>query len=483
LFTASHAEANRRHPPAAMRPSPHLPARVVWQEGMYLAPHHFQAQRRHFEDSVALALRSLVPYEWGVAAAALDEEALRNGTLAVREARGILPDGTPFAVPDADEAPAPAALAERFSPTRDAHVVCLTLPAWRPDAANVGSNGSAGALRWRVVPREVVDEVSGTDTVAVEFAAKNLRLALDDEVQADDVALPIARLRRDGAGHFVIDPDYIPPCVRIEASPRLLALLHAIVGMLEAKGAALAQTVGAAGSAGPAAAPAPGAAGPVAYTGNEVAARWLLHAVRSAEAPLRHLLATRGAHPERLWDALSRLAGALCTFSLTAQARDLPTYQHDDLAGCFGALERHIRQHLDVVVAARAVVMPLARSTDTMHVTPVTDARCFQPGARWYLAVKSSVGPTETSARVPVLAKACASKFVMELVRRAYPGLPLEHIPAPPPTLAPRPDRTYFAMTLTGPCAQALTDSREFGVYVPDGIPDATLELVVQVAN
>ena len=68
-------------------------------------------------------------------------------------------------------------------------------------------------------------------------------------------------------------------------------------------------------------------------------------------------------------------------------------------------------------------------------------------------------------------------------MRRAYPGLPLEHIPAPPPTLAPRPDRTYFAKTLAGPCAQALTDSREFGVYVPDGIPDATLELVVQVAN
>ena len=454
---------------------------------MYLAPHHFQAQRRHFEEGVALALRSLVPYGWGVAALALDEEALHNGRLALREARGILPDGTPFALPDADEPPAPAALADRFSPTRDSHVVCLTLPAWRADAANVATNGvlgAEGAARWRAVPRQVVDEVSGTDAVPVEFAAKNLRLALDDEVQPDEVALPLARVRRDGAGHFVLDPDFVPPCLRIDASPRLLALLHGVVGMLEAKGAALAATVTVGGVApsSAAAAPAPGA-GPVAYTGNEVAGRWMLHAVRSAEAPLRHLLATRGVHPERLWDALSRLAGALCTFSLTAQARDLPTYRHDDLAGCFAALERHIRQHLDVVVAARAVIMPLARSTDTLYVTPVTDARCFEPGARWYLAARSSVGPAETATRVPVLAKACASKFVMELVRRAYPGLPLEHLPAPPPTLAPRPDRTYFAITLTGPCAQALRDSHEFGVYVPDGIPDATLELVVQVAT
>ena len=454
---------------------------------MYLAPHHFQAQRRHFEEGVALALQALVPFGWGVAGAALDEEALRNGTLVLREARGILPDGTPFAIPEGDEVPAPAPLADRFSPTRDSHIVCLTLPAWRTDAPNVDGNGNGGggggadAARWRAVAREVVDEVSGTDAVAVEFAAKNLRLALDDEVGPGDVALPLARVRRDGAGKFTVDADFIPPCLRLDASPRLLAMLHAIVGMLEAKGAALAATVGAAGSLGAASAAAAAAGAPVAYAGNEVAARWMLHAVRSAEAPLRHLLATRAAHPERLWDTLSRLAGALCTFSLTAQARELPPYRHDDLAGCFGALERHVRQHLDVVVASRVVVMPLSRSTDTLHVTPVADPRCFQHGARWFLAVRSSIGPVETAVRVPVLAKACASKFVLELVRRAFPGLPLEHLPAPPPTLIPRADRTYFAITLAGPCEQALKESHEFGVYVPDGVPDATLELAVIV--
>jgi type VI secretion system protein ImpJ len=458
-----------------MRPTPHLPARVVWQEGMYLAPHHFQAQRRHFEDGVALTLRALVPYGWGIGAAVVDEEALRGGSLALREARGILPDGTPFATPESDELPAPVPLAARFSPTRESHVACLTLPAWRDDGANVGGEAAA---RWRAVAREVVDEVSGADAVSVEFGAKNLRLVLDDEVGPGDVALPIARVRRDGAGHFTVDATFIPPCLRIDASPRLLGVLHNIVGMLEAKGSALAATMGAGGAR----AAAPGAA-PVAYADNEVASRWLLHAVRSAEAPLRHLLATRGVHPERLWDALSRLAGALCTFSLTAQARDLPTYLHDDLAGCFGALERHVREHLNVVVASRAVVMPLARSTDTLHVAPITDPRCMQPGARWYLAVRSSIGAAETAARVPVLVKACASKFVLELVRRAFPGLPLEHLPAPPPALAPRADRTYFAITLAGPCAQALQDGREFGVYVPDGIPDASLELAVLVGE
>ncbi|MDF1505623.1 type VI secretion system baseplate subunit TssK [Roseisolibacter sp. H3M3-2] len=463
-----------------MRATPHLPARVVWEEGMYLAPHHFQAQRRHFDEAVALSVGALFAFPYGVAGVELDEEALRNGTLALRHARGVLPDGTPFRVPDADPAPAPGALAERFSPAKDGHVVHLALAPWRGDEPNVAglpeapdaahAPFAAGApadadARFVAVPHEVVDEVTGLDRATLYFAAKRLRLLLDDEVAAADVTMPVARVVRDGAGRFQADAAYVPPCLRLGASARLVGLLQRVLGMLEAKAATL--------SAGA------GAGGPSAYAGNEVATRWLLHAVRSAEGPLRHLLATRAAHPERLWVELSRLAGALCTFSLTAQARDLPRYDHDDLTGCFAALERHLREHLDVVVAARALVQPLARASEVLWTATVPDPRCFEPGARWFLAARSAAGPVETATRVPQFAKACASKYVLELVRRAYPGMPLEYLPAPPPGIAPRADAAYFEMQLAGPCGQGLRDTREFGVYVPDAIPDPQLELVV----
>lgn len=440
---------------------------------MFLAPQHFQAQRRHFEDGLALALDVLFPFAYGVTAATLDADALANGTLAIEQARGILPDGTTFLVPEADHVAAVPALADHFSPTRESHLVHLAIPAWRGDAANVAEEGNGhDPRRYVAVARDVVDETGGQDAAMIRFAAKNLRLALDAEIGEDDVSLPIARVRRDGAGRFVIDPDFIPPALQIAASERLVGLLRGVVGMLEAKGAALAGTLASAASP---------TAGASAYAGNELATRWLLHAVRSAEAPLRHLLTTRRAHPERLWLELSRLAGALCTFSLTAQPRDLPLYTHDDLGACFGALEQHLRTHLDVVIAARAVVVPLARSTDVLHVASISDPRCYQPGARWFLGARSSLGQAETLARVPQLTKVCASKFVLELVRRAYPGLTIEHVPSPPPGLAPRADLAYFELTLAGPCAQGLTDTREIGVYVPAGLPDPYFELAVLV--
>lgn len=463
-----------------MRLPPRPPARVVWEEGMFLAPQHFQAQRRHFEDGLAASVDVLFPFAYGVTAARLDGDALANGTLAVDQARGILPDGTPFLVPEADRITAGSALAERFSPTRETHVVHLALPVWRSDAANVAddTNGNGplvhDARRYAAVVRDVVDETGGQDAAPIRFAAKNLRIVLDEELTDGDVSLPIARIRRDGAGRFVADPDFVPPTLQIAASDRLMSLLRGIVGMLEAKGAALAATLAAAS------APTTGAA----YAGNELATRWLLHAVRSAEAPLRHLLSTRRAHPERLWLELTRLAGALCTFSLSTQPRDLPSYDHDDLGACFAAIERHLRAHLDVVIAARAIVVPFRQTQDVLWSAPITDPRAFEPGARWFIGARSSAGMAETLARVPQITKVCAAMYVLELVRRAYPGFPIDHVPAPPPGLAPRSDLAYFELRLEGGCAAALTKSRELGtpelgIYVPDGLPDPYFELAV----
>ncbi len=449
---------------------------------MHLAPQHFQAQRRYQEDQSTRTLDLLFPFAYGLSSVALDAEALQNGTLALVHARGVLPDGTVFHTPDADPSPPPSALAERFSPTRDAHVVLLALPRWRTDAANVDHlDGDADArtpfdanatpLRFQAVEELVIDESTGADPMRVRFAARNLRLLLDDELTDEFVSMPIGRIRRDGRGQFQVDGDFIPPVLQLSACDALLELTRRTVSLLDAKGSALSATV--------ASAPSGAAGGAAAYVGNELATRWLLHAVRSADAPLRHLLLTRRAHPERLFLEMSRLAGALSTFAMGGHPRELPIYDHDHLTEVFAALEGKLRAHLDVVISARAIVVPLAAASDVLHTATLSDPRCFEPGTRWFLGVRADVGRAELVDRVQRLTKSCASKFVLELVRRAFNGLPTEHVPSPPAGLAPKPDLTYFELTLNGPCAISLTDSREISVYVPDALPGAYLEVAI----
>ena len=66
-------------------------SRVVWSEGMYLGPHHFQVQSRYFEDTIRFATSSLWFEPWGMTDCALDSEALRNGTISLLHARRHFP--------------------------------------------------------------------------------------------------------------------------------------------------------------------------------------------------------------------------------------------------------------------------------------------------------------------------------------------------------------------------------------------------------
>ncbi len=454
--------------------------RVVWEDGMHLTPQHFQAQRRYQEDQATHTVDLLFPFAYGVSAISVDADALHNGTFSLVHTRGVLPDGTVFHSPDADAPPAAIVLGDRFSPTRDAHVVHLALPRWQANASNVSDGDATFGLsaltpntRFQSLEQVIVDEATGADPLPVRFASRNLHFLLDDELTEDVIAMPIARIRRDGRGQFQLDTDFIPPTLQLAASERLLDQIRRTVTLLEAKGSALAASVNQA--------PSSAMGGSAAYVGNELATRWLLHAVRSADAPLRHLLLTRRAHPERAYLELSRLAGALCTFAMGAHPRDIPAYDHDDLTATFDALDLQLRGHLDVVISARAVVIPLQRVSEVLHTAAITDPRCFEPGARWFLAMRADVGAAELIDRVQRLTKTCATKFVLELVRRAFNGLPTEHIPTPPAGLAPKPDLTYFELRMTGPCAQSLSDAREVGVYVPDALPGAYVEVAILV--
>ena len=81
--------------------------KVVWSEGLFLQPQHFQQQDRYFERYVEARAEALVPHAWGFAEVEIDADLLKLGKIGVRRAVGVFPDGTPFRLPDDDPLPRP----------------------------------------------------------------------------------------------------------------------------------------------------------------------------------------------------------------------------------------------------------------------------------------------------------------------------------------------------------------------------------------
>ncbi|GJG86572.1 type VI secretion protein [Gemmatimonadetes bacterium T265] len=444
-------------------------SKVVWQEGMHLAQHHFQAQARHLEASVDFALTRLFYAAYGVTALALDAEALGNGVVALRQARGVMPDGLAFDMPDGDPLPPSRAAADALAPRADASLLLLAIPPYRADGANVADGDEPDGARFTAVPRDVPDDVLGRDVRPVLLGRKNFRLLFAHELareaaDTDLVTLPIARVRRGTGGALAYDADYVPPSLQIGASPRLLAGLRRTVEVLDAKRLALLGERPASMAA--------------AFGTHEITTYWLLHAVHSALPPLRHLLAARELHPERLYVELARLAGALCTFALDADPAQLPAYDHEHLGECVDALERHVRAHLELVVPTTCVRVPLRAAAEYLREGALADARTLGP-SRWILGVRARLGEAEVAERVPRLLKVCSAEGVAKLVQRALPGMGLTYLPVPPAAIAPRVDTRYFAVNTDGPCWEHVRMTRAVGVFVPAELPGAELELAV----
>jgi type VI secretion system protein ImpJ len=442
-------------------------ANVVWSEGMYLGPHHFQRQSRYFEDSIQFALSSLWFAAYGLTGLELDMEALSNGNAVLLHATGVFPDGLPFNIPEVDALPESRYIADEFPPDRDTIILSLAIPSRTGQGPNcMLANGSARSdcgTRYQAETRVLPDENTGRDERPVAIGRKNLRLLLDTQLSDGLVTLPLARIIRDGSGYFSYDATFVPPAIQINASPGLIGIVRRLIEILDEKASTIGQSRGAGGRD---------------LSPGDVGNFWLLHAVNSAAAPLRHLVSVKRGHPEELFLELSRLASALCTFKLNSDPRDLPRYNHQNLGGCFQELDQHIREHLEIIVPTNFLSIPLKPAGNYFYEGEILDQRCLGR-SQWVLAIRAGMSEVELMVKTPQLTKICSPPFVRELVKRALPGLSLKHLPVLPPALRSNLEKQYFSISRTGPCWEHLAQTKRVGVYIPGEIPNPEAEILV----
>ena len=446
-------------------------SRVVWSEGMYLGPHHFQTQSRYFEDSIAFLASSLWHEPWGLLHAELDQKAIRNGSAVLLHASGIFPDGLPFELPNSDSPPPPRNLLEVFPTTDSVLPLYLAVPGRRDNGLDCNLENPANGTRFSPIHRTLRDETNGIDEREVDLGKKNIHLATEAELTPDMFSIPIAQVLRDGRGHLIYDEDFIPTCLRLSAGEPLMLLVKRLLETIGEKSNTISRSARRQGRF---------EAGSSAL---DVANYWFLHALHSAISPLQHLSTTRHAHPEDVFVELSRLAGTLCTFAVDSDPRQLPSYEHRSPGPAFRVLDAHIRRHLEIVVPSNTVTLEFHPAEPYIHTADVIDERCLRR-ARWVFGVRSALGESELLSLVPRLIKVCSARFVPELVKRALPGMTLRHLQVPPTAIRAEADMQYFAIETAGPCWEHILQTRKVGVYVPGEIskPEFDLTIIVETS-
>jgi type VI secretion system protein ImpJ len=433
-------------------------SKVIWREGLFLRSHHFQQNDRYHERLVDGRTRFISPYPWGFSELEIDRDLAQQSKFALRRAVGVMPDGTPFDIPGDSPLPPPIDVPDNAGN----QMVWLCLPAPAPNTREVDHRVSDSASRFLEGSETFIDSTSELrDEHEIDIAYPRLAYELRRTPKPGYFNLGVARILEIQDKALVFDEKYAPPVLVCRAHSVVSGWIDRISGWVENKLEELSRY----------------AADPTAGGGLQSVDYLVLQLLNRTIPVLRHLRGSAYVHPERLYVALIALAGELATFTTTdRRARTYPNYDHNNLEAVFEPVLRDLQDFLSARLGRRAIRLEIIERADNAFVSPIRDRSLFR-NASFVLEVAARLPLTEIQRQFPNLFKLGPNTKMNEIVHAHLPGVPLVHLPTPPPQIRAITDHVYFFLDRKSPLWQEFSTAASIGMHFSGDWPELELEL------
>ncbi|TQV76417.1 type VI secretion system baseplate subunit TssK [Aliikangiella marina] len=436
-----------------------LDSKVVWGEGMFLNPQHFQQQERYFERYIDGKCSAFGAYGWGVHSLEVDKQLLKLGKISIVKSKGVFPDGTPFDFPEIDNAPPVLELPESVHN----RTIYLAIPVRRAGAVDVLPEAtSQGLARYYMAEQPVRDvTVEGSDNLKLNIGKLRIRILTDE----DDLSgyacigvLRVAETREDK--NILLDDQFIPTCIDCNASIKLKNFLSELNGLLHHRAEAIAGRLADTRRGGTA----------------EIADYMLLQLINRLEPLTNHLLNIDCLHPLDLYREVAQMLGELSTFfAKNKRAPSLPTYLHHDLESTFTPVMASLRQCLSMVYEQTAIGLELVEKKYGIRVAQITD-RSLIDSAVFVLAARADLADDHLRTHLPAHIKIASVERIRQLVNAAMPGIALKPLPVSPREIPFRSGYHYFELEKHSEFWNELKTSGGIALHIGGDFPGLELE-------
>jgi type VI secretion system protein ImpJ len=436
-----------------------LDSKVVWSEGMFLNPHHFQQQERYLERYIQGKCSALGAYAWGLDTLEFDQELLKLGKISLSSASGIFPDGTPFSFPEQNNRPDVLEVPENTAN----QVVYLAIPVKRPGALEIlDADETQGLARYYSTKQEVRDvSLEGCEPLTISVGKPRLRLLLASDDLSGYATIGLVRIveTRDDK-NVILDENYIPTCTDCAVASKLSGFLTELVGLLHHRGQSIAGRLADTQRGGTA----------------EIADYMMLQMINRLEPLAGHLAKLQTLHPLDLYTEIIQMVGEFSTFVTdTKRPPAFSGYLHHDLQQTFAPVVGALRKCLTMVYEQTAVAMPLLKKAHGMRVAQITDRTLLTSGV-FILAVSAKVPENTLRTQFPATVKVGPVERISQLVNAAMPGIPLKALPVAPRQIPYHQGYCYFELERNNDFWKQLSHSGGFAFHIGSNFPDLELE-------
>lgn len=441
---------------------------LLWHEGLFLRPQHFQLQDQVNHSILAPLLAHGLPHFWGVGQLTIDESALETGVLFVESGAFLFPDGT-YAVLGENASIEGRVLPEEWPDRGEELTVLAGVRSWSDDANNVtvcreGESGATVATRF--VHRRSSRDEEFSDEEEIKRVTLLLRLFWETEVPGlgDYHLIPLVKLQRSGTRVSLVG-EYVPPSLSLASSSALSALVRITTELVTARCSELRGVLRPGGGAGE-------------LKPQDVARVLASQALHRHLPVLRHALEDGRSAPWQVYGTLQQLAAELAAGSApSAPEPELPPYDHHDSGRCFRIATEAIRRVLEAMRVGPSVILPLVH--DGCYFCTELPGSLLADRYRLILAARTAFDPDPVAKGLATSAKVSSPDHLPHLTTKALPGIRLSHLVSPPGELPRRPGTVYLALDRTDRQWAMLERAGVLALHWSDAPADLELELMV----
>lgn len=435
--------------------------KVIWSEGMFLRPQHFQQFERYIEDQVVSRNRYVTPYYWGIKKLEIDSSLLSLGKVAVVLAEGVFPDGSLFKVNYDPAFP----LVAQVTKGQENQNIYMAIPPQIKGAVTSDEPEQSQGVRYRQKHQDIRDShgVNNDRVYPIATGDLNVRLVAEDQLEDSFIALPIAQVSSvsdDGA--VVLNPHFGAPSIDMSTYSGCLSGLIDLNLLMQEKAKQLAATIesGMGNGAG------------------TVVDLLMLKALNSWGATLNILIKQTPLHPYELFKQLSVFIAEISTYTRSERVAVMGVeYSHIGACQTILALIENARVLVSTAFKSKAISLPIQRKKFGISVVGLPTEAMVDD--EFILAIKADLSAEVIRKLVSSKLKAGSIDNIKDLVNLQLPGCIKELLPVTPRQIPYHAGMHYFRLLPDAEMKGSIKASNGIGLHVSGDVPGMELEFWV----
>ncbi len=453
---------------------------VFWHQGLFLQPQHFQLTDRFHDEQLGMQRAYIKNHFWGCAGLQINEPGLGNKLFEIFRGEFLFPDGT-FASYPGNAVIKARSFDEAWVEAEKPFTVYIGLYNYDSNNPNVTQLSSFDDVQQTTTryaslldPEDLPDTLGEGPPAKVKRMSYVIKIFWETEIREvkNCHVMPIAQLVREG-DDVILSRAFIPPSLRITASPVLEALVKEIRDLVGSRCRQLEEYKS-----------------PKDLQGMELEIRYFafLLALRSLNryVPLFYSHAESiTAHPWEVYTTIRQMLGELSTFSERMNAfcedragnRLLANYDHENLWMCFSQARQLVAQMLESIMLGPEFLIRLEH--DGEYYSTEAPDHLFDPDNAFWLALRTTMSAAQVLEAEQHVIKLSAAKNLTTLIARAVPGIPLEYHAETPSGMPRSVNVHYFKIDKSSSLWKDVERTRNISLYWDSAPEDLIAEIIV----